>query len=314
MGTSVHALIGADAFLQLEALHALLRKQPAGTARVDYDGETAALADVLDELRSFSMFSAVKVVVVRSADDFISKHRSAMEAYVAAPSDSATLVLRCTTLPSNQRIYKLIDKHGVIEKCEPPKDRDVARWVIDRAKQAHHLRVQPGAAQKLADLIGADLGRLDNELSKLALQVDDAAVSEADVGKGVVFQRDQEMWQMTDELTRGRTDAALRRWRQLLHSDPSSEFRAVTWLTMWLEKATRALALKQQRMSTPAIAKELRIWPASNAEPLLQTASQLGPAGLRGAMNLLAELDLRSKSGRGDARDNVERFILWLGK
>ncbi|HEX8324503.1 MAG TPA: DNA polymerase III subunit delta [Tepidisphaeraceae bacterium] len=308
---AVHALVGSDSFLQLEAVRRLAASLGKDAQRVDFDGETAQIADVLDEVRSFSMFAGSKLVVVRSAEEFISRFRDNMEEYVANPVDSATLVLRCKTLPGNQRISKLIAKHGRVEPCDPPKDRDLARWVIERAKTAHKTAIDPAAAQLLAELVGADLGRLDNEIAKLALMTD-GRVTEKEVNASVVFQREQEMWHMTDELTAGRISAALERWRQLLSSDPSTEFRAVTWLTIWLEKAVKAQRLRKQKISPPAIAKELRIWPAHNVDALLRTADKLGDRGLADALDLLADLDHRSKSGLGEAADNVERFMLSL--
>src|SRR3954468_21188579 len=124
----VYALIGSDPFLQLQKLAEILRVLPADAQRVDVEGEKAELAEVLDELRSFAMFGGGKVVVVRDADEFLTRFRSQLEEYVAAPSDSATLVMRFSSLPKTQRIYKAIEKVGKVEDCSPP--RDLARWVI----------------------------------------------------------------------------------------------------------------------------------------------------------------------------------------
>src|SRR6201999_802364 len=112
----------------LEKLREIMKHLPKDAQRIDVDGERAELADVLDELRSFAMFGGGKVVVVRNADAFLTKFREQLENYVAEPSSSATLVLRLTSLPSNQRIYKAIVKVGMVESCEPPKD--LARWCV----------------------------------------------------------------------------------------------------------------------------------------------------------------------------------------
>ncbi|HEY0007735.1 MAG TPA: DNA polymerase III subunit delta, partial [Tepidisphaeraceae bacterium] len=215
----VEALVGSDTFLQLQAIRAIAQSLGADAQRLDFDGESAPLAEVMDELRSFSMFASAKMVVIRNADDFISKYRSEMEEYVAAPVDSAALVLRCSSLPGNQRISKLIAKHGKITPCEPPKDKELPAWIVGRGT-THGIKIRPDAAAALADLVGGDLGRLDNELAKLALMTS-GQVTEADVHQSVVFQRDQEMWHMTDELTAGHVDKALERWRHLIQSDPS---------------------------------------------------------------------------------------------
>jgi DNA polymerase-3 subunit delta len=286
---------------------------PKDAARMDVDGERAELADVLDELRSFAMFGGGKVVVVENGDEFISRFREQLEAYCEHPADSATLVLRVNSLPKNQRIAKVIAKNGAIEECAPPSDREIVPWIVNRAKSVHKLTVAPAAAEMLKDLIGDDLGRIDNELAKLALQVEGGKVDVGDVQGSVAFQREQEMWHMTDEIAAGHTTAALRRWRQLVQMDSSAEFRAVTWLGMWLEKAIKALAMKQRGANPFQIAKDLKIWPAEKGTAFVQTAGRLGEVGLRRALDLLVEVDHQSKSGVGDAAENVERFLLTVG-
>src|SRR5215207_3794492 len=87
----VYALVGSDAFLQLQRLKEVLSALPSDVQRVDVDGERAELAAVLDDLRSFAMFGGGKVVVVRSADAFISRFREQLEEYVSFPTGTATL-------------------------------------------------------------------------------------------------------------------------------------------------------------------------------------------------------------------------------
>src|SRR6476660_8536808 len=100
----VYALVGDDSFLQLQELAAIARLMPKDVQRADYDGETAQLADVLDELRSYSMFGGGgKLVVVRNGDELLKRFREQMEDYVAEPAESGTLVLRVNSLPKNQR-------------------------------------------------------------------------------------------------------------------------------------------------------------------------------------------------------------------
>ena len=310
----VYALVGADSYLQTERLAEILAGFPKDLQRLDLDGEKAELSDVLDELRSFAMFGGGKLVVVRDADAFITRFREQVENYLAEPSSSATLILRCASLPSNTRVYKLIQKAGSVEKCEPPKPADLPRWIIQHGKSAHQLTVNLDAAQLLADLIGDDLGKLDNELAKLALQIDGNRLELKDVRQGVAFQREQEMWDMTNQIAAGHADQALRRWRQLVQMDPSAEFRAVTWLGMWLEKVHAAIQMKRKGMNAFAIASAQKIWPREMQEPFMQTAQKLGESGVAGALDLLVQIDHQSKSGVGDAAENVERFLLTVGR
>src|SRR4051812_49406819 len=301
----VYALVGTDSFRQLQVLRNILAAMPADVQRVDVEGERAELADVLDELRSFAMFGGVKLVVVRDADAFISRFREQLEDYVASPSSSGTLVLRLNSLPANQRIHKAIAKTGKIEDCNPPKD--AVRWVADHAQSAHAIKLTPDAARLLVELVGNDLGRLDSELAKLVLQSDETGgkVDADAVTNSAAFQREQEMWDMTNELAAGNAAAALRRWRQLVQLDSSAEFRAVTWLGMWLEDVGAVVNHGNTSKLT---------WKYKNRfNQFVSSAKALGKAGHARALDLLAEIDHQSKSGVGDAAGNVERFILTMG-
>ena len=305
----VYALVGSDLFLQLDRLSAIVKSAPRDVQRIDAEGETAQLADVLDELKSFAMFSSAKLLIIRNADEFLKRFREQVEAYVAKPVAGSTLVLRMNSLPKNQRIYKLIDKNGEVQECEPPKD--VPGWILQRAKSIHKLNMRPEAARVLFDLVGDDLGRLDNELAKLALQTDGKDAVDPDaIARTVSFQREQEMWDMTNAVAAGNVTDAVRRWRQLVQLDPSAEYRATTWLVMWLEKVRKALALRKQGRDDGSIAKELKIWPWDQQKPFFQTVGKLGEVGAARLVDLLAEVDKRSKSGLGEMTENVERFLL----
>src|SRR5437016_3692666 len=65
MAKPVYALVGADSYLQVQELGKILTDLPADSQRIDYDGETAELAEVLDDLRSFAMFGGGKIVSIR---------------------------------------------------------------------------------------------------------------------------------------------------------------------------------------------------------------------------------------------------------
>jgi len=310
MPKPIYALVGSDGLLQQEALQEILGKFPADVQRVDVDGETAQLADVLDELRSFAMFGSGKVVAVRNADEFISRFREQLEDYVASPSDSATLVLRLTTLPSNQRIYKAIGKTGDIVACQPPKD--LKGWIVKRGQSHHKLTISAEAAELLADLIGDDLGRIDNELGKVALCSNSTKISADDIGCSVAFQREREMWDLTNALAGGDPAEAVRRWRQLVQGDSSAEFRAVAWLCIWLENVRKGLAMLKRGDNAFTIGQALRIWPRDVQQKFVDTVKTLGEDGRKRAVDLLAEIDYQTKTGVGDAAENVERFLLSL--
>ncbi len=303
MAKPVYALVGADSYLQLQELAAILRSLPA--QRSDFDGESAELAEVLDELRSFAMFGGgEKLVVVRNADKFVSTYREQLEEYVAAPSSSGVLVLRMNSLPGNQKIHKLIARNGAVIACEPPKD--LVGWAVKHASGAQKVTMTPDAARLLVELIGDDLGRLDTEIAKLAITAEGGKITVADVEQNVVFTREREVWDLTNALALGHTEEALRRWRQLLETDRSIEYAVFGILVTWLQDVAFVIR------AGPSAAKRL-VWKYKEHLPKFISAAQaMGPRGLARTLDLLTEIEKQSKSGVGDAAENVERFILAL--
>jgi DNA polymerase-3 subunit delta len=314
---SVYALVGSDPFLQLERLRDIVALFEAeGPQRSDFDGERSDLISVLDELRSFSMFASAKLVVVRDADEFVSKYREQLERFLSLVAEGkesipegSVMVLRLSSLPGNQRVHKLISKVGEVVKCEPPGDRDLPGWIMKRAKSEHGVEVELAAANELANLIGGDLGRLNSELSKLALVSDTGKVTPADVASSVSFQREQEVKEVTGLLGRGRTKEALEKWRHLVQLDPAAEFKAITWLGIWLEKSKQALQMKERGVPVGQMGNVLWIRDPAELKDFVATATKLGRAGVTRKLVELADMDRRVKSGLTQANEAVERFI-----
>jgi DNA polymerase-3 subunit delta len=304
MTKPVYALVGKDSFLQAQAIERIAGEMPPEASRVDFDGEVAELSSVLEHLREMSMFGGCRLVVLRNATEFLSRGehiREAMERYCLSPAPPNVLVMRCSSLPSVQKIYKAIAKTGEIIPCVPPEGPAAVQWVMDRASRAHGLKMGRDAAAVLIELVGTDLGRLDNELAKLALSPQAGAITEAVVRESAGLQREMDLEEMLRELSRGDAAGAVRRWRQLLQTTPGIEFRAAVYLMNWLDGALqvaggnfRAVAWKFK-----GVEKEIQ-----------QTVRKLGTERLGRLMRELALLDGRSKQGLGEMPGNIERLLV----
>ena len=82
--TRILVLHGPEQMVMAEHMDAL--KAAIADAHGDYetfrfDGKTATLADVFDELRGYSLMSVYKLVVVDEAEPFVKAHRAALERY-----------------------------------------------------------------------------------------------------------------------------------------------------------------------------------------------------------------------------------------
>ena len=104
--------------------------------------EKAVWAAVHDELQTLPFLGGHRLVVVDAADPFVTKHRAALEKYLAAPASTGVLVLDVKSWPANTRLAKLIDGNGTLVCKAPPAARLpewCARWC--EAEHGKQLRL-----------------------------------------------------------------------------------------------------------------------------------------------------------------------------
>jgi DNA polymerase-3 subunit delta len=185
-----------------------------------FDGPTAELKDVLDELFTLAMFGGGKrLVVVDEADAFVTRFRPELEEYVARPASSAVLLLSLRSFPANTRLYKAVLAAGAVIECNAPPAPRLAKWVADWGAQSRKLRVSSAAAELLLDIIGPELGLLDQELAKLALvAAGDRKITVEMVQEMVGGWRAKTTWEMLDAALSGDAAAALAQLDRLLSS------------------------------------------------------------------------------------------------
>jgi DNA polymerase-3 subunit delta len=171
----VCVLFGEEAFLKQHVL-ALLRKQ----VLTGDDGEFSyrsflgvEIEDpraVFDELGTVALFGGgQRLVVVNEADSFVTKNRATLEGYVAKPTATGVLVLEVKSWPSTTKLYKAVAEKGLPIDCGTPSPGETMKWMRNRAQQEHRATFASGAAERLIEIIGPQLGRLDQEIAKLAL-------------------------------------------------------------------------------------------------------------------------------------------------
>ena len=218
----VNVVFGDESFLKRHVL-ANLKKQALGTSDADFslsvfEGKQAELADVLDELSTMAMFGgSSRLVLVEEADDFVSRYRPELEDYVGSPRPTGKLILEAKSWPGNTRIAKAVATKGLVVDCSAPKAAQIPKWLRGWAKKTHDVSLDSSAAGMLVDLVGTELGLLDQEVSRLALSVgEDRKISAQMVSQNVGSWRARTTWDMLDAALAGDMKGALTQLDRLL--------------------------------------------------------------------------------------------------
>jgi DNA polymerase-3 subunit delta len=276
-----------------------------------FDGKTASLADVLDELRSYGLMQQHKVVIVDDADVFVTQHREALERYAASPVDNGVLVLRSVKW-NKGNLDKAIAKVGFVEKCDPLKPAAASSWVVKQAKEKYGRKIDPPAASLLVERLGSDLLRLDAELAKLTLMVDDkAAVTRELVMQVVGRSSEEDAWAVQEalltSLSTGRAAPAMIKLHELVDQANQPPELVCYFVADMLRKLYGARQMLKLGESEATIGKVMKLW-GPRQGVFMKVLRQIPEHRLAGWLDSIVELDVRSKTGKGDAMRNLELF------
>jgi DNA polymerase-3 subunit delta len=218
----VCAIFGEDAFLKRHALHrlrdAVLEGDEAEFSSSTFDGDTAEWRDVHEELATVAMFGGGKrLAIVDDADSFVTKYRPQLEDYVAKPRRTGVLVLDLKTFPATTRLYRSIAADGLLINGSAPTGVALTRWLATWARQTHQVELPVASAEVLVDLVGPELGLLDQEVGKLALMTGDGKkITPELVNRAVGSWRTKTTWSMLDAALDGNPREAMMQLDRLL--------------------------------------------------------------------------------------------------
>jgi DNA polymerase III delta subunit len=189
---------------------------------------------------------------------------------------------------------KVEDLRRVSDAAQAP------RWLLDRAAKHHGLKLTPQQAQRLLAIAGGKLSLAESELLKLSMlkttdqmeSVQDAALEEVLAASPAA-----QYWELVDAIMQDQPDALARltQW----HSLEPETFRLLS------ELRRRLLGLRALSLGMP-------VQPPFFAQQLSRIARRWPPQRLSHAIEELAELEFRLKSGMvpGESSKDAELSAL----
>lgn len=313
----VYVVQGDEDFLKRQVLLAL-RTVVFGSPEEEFglstqSGDKATFAAVRNELETVPFLCPRRLVVVENADPFITKFRPALEKYVAEPAATGVLVLEAKSVAANTRLAKLLANDANII-CKAPATYKMPEWCVKWAAARHGKQLNPPAARLLVDLIGPEMGLLDQELTKLAIYVGAAAkIDTADVDQLVGNSRSENTFKIFDAIAAGNAAQALTLLDRLFEQGEDPH-RILGAFSLQLRRLAQAARLAGQGKSLATALEMVDVPPFARAG----CEQQLRHIGRRRAKRLydwLLEVDLGLKGGSQlSPRALIERFVIRLAR
>jgi DNA polymerase III subunit delta len=310
----VIALVGDERALKMSTIVVILKNVLPGEddSPSRFAGKDTEMKTVRDELRTVSMWSDCRVAIVDDADEFVSENRPALEKYATSPAKKSLLILDVKSMPKNTRLYKAIQKTGLVVECTELKGASLSRWIQESAESQYEKKIGKEAVQLLTELVGGNLGLLGQELSKLASYVGDLPKIDVEAVRRLVGGwKAETTWAMTDAVRDGRLGEALSHLDKLLGSG-ESPFRIVGGVSYVFRKLATATELSRGGVPLNAALRKAGVFP-NDTDGAANYLRRIGRPKAEQISNWLLETDAALKGGsRISERTQVEMLLVKL--
>lgn len=249
----VYVLHGDEPFLKrqvqrrLKAL--LLGPDDDGMGATVFDGDKAAWAAVAEELQTLPFLVPRRVVIVEGADPFVTKERARLEKYFAEAAGQAkvkgVLVLDVDKWQATTKLARATPEAWLIT-CDAPASHNLTQWCVTWCQARHGKQLTAQAAKLLVDLIGPEMGLLDQEIDKLAAYVGEAkSIGNHDVDALVGRSRLENTWRIFDLIGGGKAGEALA-YLERLFDQGEEPMKLLGAFSMQLRRLAQAARLSAQ--------------------------------------------------------------------
>ncbi len=315
----LYVLVGDEPFLKRHALTALRKlllgdeENPFGWS--SFSGDKTNWSAVHSELTTLPFLGTRRVVAVDAADPFVTAARDKLEKYVEAPAATGVLILDVKTWPATTKLAKKFpDKSTLV--CKAPTAQRLTKWCQDWCQTQHGKKLSAEGARLLVDLVGGDMGLLDQEMAKLAVYAGNAKqIDVGDVDKLVGNDREESVWKIFDLIGVGQLAEALTLLDRLL-TQGEDELRLLGAFSMKLRGMTQAYRLTTLGKSLSQAFDEAGIpsYPVAR-QSAEQQMRHLGGRRLNRVYDWLIEANQGMKGGSHlPPRTQMERLVIQLAR
>lgn len=324
----VYLYHGDAKLLAEEALASLVKELlPENNTEFNYDmfdADTTDVTHVLAAANTLPVFAERRLVVVRRVEKYLEGKKveedneeddevEALLQYACNPNPQSTLVLAASRkLDGRRKSYKALSKHVNVKAFNELQYKDITNWLISRAKEKYHKKLNYDAAQFLFTVVGKDTSMLASELEKTALfcaqkeiiALDDVKVLAADDSNIVIFD-------FIDALTDKKPQKAMHILQELIRR---GEYPAkiLVILAGQLRSLLSVKALKERGSNQLEIAKTLGSKSEYAIQKYLRQEKHFTTHSLCIAFKVLSEADTKTKMGMGDAENLLLNAVTYI--
>lgn len=284
-----------------------------GATREILYGDELDPRDLLDQMRSPSLWDPFKWVLLRHGERLSAKQWEALLPLLTEPMERVVLVVQMAKADGRVKFFQALNKaaeRAVFVKLEPAEGGEWNLWLQSFLKETGKELEDP-ARQLLQAWLGDSLADLRHGVQRAALYAGgEPTIREAHVRAVTTKIAPEDVFRLTGAIFSGDRAQALRFLESLLQQgeEPLALVGLLARQYRWL---LGILSLRAEGQGDPAIAQAVGIFPAA-AKVLFPASRRLGGKGVIKGLVSLAEADHSLKSSRVPREHVMTQLALQL--
>ena len=264
-------------------------------------GKDAELLALQSELKAYPMMAERRLVILKEAQDF--KHLEALEAYSLTPSPTTVFVVcyKHKTFDARKKILKNFAKNGLIFKSDKVRDYQLPEWIAKYVR-TQAMQINGKATMLLAEFLGADLGRIANEIEKLRIVLgSNVQINEQHIEQHIGISKDYNIFELVNAVAQKQADKAFKIVQYFDYNPKAGEL--VVIIPAFFKYFSQLMRVHFTPNKTrEGIASSVGVHPFVAGE-LLANRQHYDPKKIAVIIALLHEYDLKAK-GMGNSQTN----------
>ncbi len=271
----------------------LLSDAEKGFNQTVFYGKDSNAVTIAESCLRFPMMAQRQVIIVKEAQSLAKIE--VLTSYAEKPLASTVLVInyKYKNLDSRTKLVKAIKKNGVVFTADKIKEYKLPNW-IENYLANRNFSITPQAAQLLTSYLGADLGKVANELNKLIIAVKDTnKITPDHIEKNIGLSKEYNLFELQNALGERNVYKA-NQIIQYFGANPTANpiQRTIPTLFGFFSNMFAYHFLKDK--SESGVTAELGIHPFA-AKNLIVAAKKYNPTKLYEIIGILREYDMKSK-------------------
>jgi len=291
------------------------------------DARESDIGSIVNSASTLPFMSEKRIVIVKNADFFKSRKKSAAEdkdsnkndkqnpvddvllRYLEDPLVSTCLIFCSDSVDKKRRTYKILEKKGQVVEFLPLKGQHLNEWIDRRARKLGKT-IEPAGMAGLITAAGNNLWQLNTELEKLSCYTRTGKITAADVELMISKTSERSIFELIDAIAERKYERAIKMAREMVFlGEPV--IRILFMIARQFRLLLLTKTLLQHGNDEKSLAKLLQAHPFV-AQKCAKQARNFSLLELKAAMTKILAADSDIKSGNREQVHALELLIVSL--